>query len=656
MLTETREHIRIDLDQFKLHVKIERRIELSLHFDSPSRRFYLSVIALVVNEMKKLMRVTPIPLREHHAVLALLNETVGGSAGSSNREQLFPRIYRKWKGALPDLENAPLFRVLGKNKQYGDGIEKIYRFSEEEKDSWANLFEYKGSGENVRLRFSVDKIGVSIDDVVITYGDRTNLRDAFAWDNFIETLKQRKRQESKYVTDVNRVSKLTSTSKQVTAKKPSMWIGLLAILVLSISVITVYTSYLNPRPTMEPASLEKMALPLPDKPSIVVLPFENMTGDPRNEYLADGITENIITALSKIDNFFVISRTSSFYYKRKQVRAKQVSEELGVRYLLEGSFQSEGNRIRITAQLVDALKGDHIWAEKYDSDKTGILDVMDEITKAIVSNLRTKITRGEFARIIEDTQSFEAWDYTTQATLLMGRHGRENNARARELLELALDIDPTYIGALVLLSHCYRRDAKYGWSESRTKSMEKAVLTAERALALDESNGLTFSLLGLIYSTQEQYENAIAATEKAIILNPNLSDSYVILADTLVRVGRADEAVTLMKKAFRNSPHSRCGYFYVFGKSLWFDGQYEEALGACQKMLECSLKESPFYLRSAHFYLALTYSELEREEEARIHALEYSKLRPEGVTKIKYIDHPAYLRRLSEAMQKLEME
>ena len=197
MLTETKEHIRIDLDQFKLHVKIERRIELSLHFDSPSRRFYLSVIAFVVNEMKRLKRITSIPLKEHHAVIALLNETVGGFAGSSSKENLFPRIYRKWKGILPDLENAPLFRVLGKNKEYGDGIEKVYRFSEEEKDSWANLFEYKGSGENVRLRFSMDRIGVSIDDVVITYGEGANLRDAQAWDKYLENLRQSDRNETK---------------------------------------------------------------------------------------------------------------------------------------------------------------------------------------------------------------------------------------------------------------------------------------------------------------------------------------------------------------------------------------------------------------------------------------------------------------------------
>ena len=144
MFTEAEEQIKIDLDQFKLHIHIEQRMELSLHFDSPSRRFYLSVIALVVNEMKRLDRIAPIPLEAHLEVLTLLNETVGSSVGSSKKENLIPRIYKKWKSALPDMENAPLFRIPGKKKEYVDTIEKKYRFSEEVKDAWANLFDYKG--------------------------------------------------------------------------------------------------------------------------------------------------------------------------------------------------------------------------------------------------------------------------------------------------------------------------------------------------------------------------------------------------------------------------------------------------------------------------------------------------------------------------------
>ena len=162
MAENTKPHpITIDLNQFKLHIELKNRIELTLHFNSPSRRFYLSVIAFVVNEMKRQGKITSIPLEGHHDLLALLNETIGGSAGSSEKENLLSRIYRKWQHALPNLEEAPLFMVLGRKKGYEEGIGKTYPFTETEKDSWANLFEYKGSHENVRLKFAVDKIGAS---------------------------------------------------------------------------------------------------------------------------------------------------------------------------------------------------------------------------------------------------------------------------------------------------------------------------------------------------------------------------------------------------------------------------------------------------------------------------------------------------------------
>ena len=177
--------ITIDLNDFKLRIALKNRIELTLHFDSPSRKFYLSVIALVVNEMNRLGKITSIPLEGHHDVLALLNETIGGSAGSSGEEHLLPRIYRKWKHALPNLEEAQLFKVVGRKKLNDIGNGKVYPFTEEEKDNWANLFEYKGSEEHVRLRFSIDKIGASLDDVVIVYEDSLN---GEVWDSFLSSL------------------------------------------------------------------------------------------------------------------------------------------------------------------------------------------------------------------------------------------------------------------------------------------------------------------------------------------------------------------------------------------------------------------------------------------------------------------------------------
>jgi hypothetical protein len=190
--------ITIDLNQFKLHIAIKNRIELTLHFNSPSRRFYLSVIALVVNEMKRQGKITSIPLEGHHDLLALLNETIGGSAGSSEEENLLSRIYKKWQHALPDLEEAPLFKVLGKKKEYDEGTSRTYSFTEDEKDCWANLFEYKGSHENVRLKFAIDKIGATLNDVAIIYEDSLN---GEAWEKFLLSLKEKKAEPGKPVSE-----------------------------------------------------------------------------------------------------------------------------------------------------------------------------------------------------------------------------------------------------------------------------------------------------------------------------------------------------------------------------------------------------------------------------------------------------------------------
>jgi hypothetical protein len=199
MTEKSKKCIHIDLNQFKLHIEFPHTPALTLHFDSQSRRFYLSVIALVVYEMKRLGRVTSIPLEEHLELLGLLNETVGGSGGSSERAHLLPRIYRKWKDSLSDLEDAPLFKIMGKKRNFEEGIGPVYRFTDEEKDTWANLFEYRGSEEHVRLRFSIDKLGANLENVAITYGEDPALRDDAAWDKFIDDLRQEVEKQQEHI-------------------------------------------------------------------------------------------------------------------------------------------------------------------------------------------------------------------------------------------------------------------------------------------------------------------------------------------------------------------------------------------------------------------------------------------------------------------------
>ena len=321
MVENTKNPIRIDLNEFKLHIHL-KKIQLTLHFNSPSRRFYLSVIALVVNEMKRLGKITSIPLEGHLDLLALLNETIGGSAGSSDTENLLPRIYRKWKDALPNLEDAPLFKVLGRRKEYDEGIGKTYPFTEAEKDSWANLFEYQGSEENVRLKFAIDRIGATLDDIVIVYEDSL---DGDAWERFLSSLKEKKRRGNLPEAEaIQSPSEVPESSVSPIEKQKTLWQGrrrwavLVALIVVIAAAATLATwkLYLKPAPDKK-ASVEKMAFPLPDKPSIAVLPFANMSGDPEaGVFLRRDHRGNHHRSL-QIPRLFVIARNSTFAYKGK---------------------------------------------------------------------------------------------------------------------------------------------------------------------------------------------------------------------------------------------------------------------------------------------------------------------------------------------------
>jgi len=232
-------------------------------------------------------------------------------------------------------------------------------------------------------------------------------------------------------------------------------IGLsVAVVVLVVAALGIWQFYMR-RPTVEPASVEKMAFPLPEKPSIAVLPFDNMSGDPEQDYIADGFTENIITGLSQIPAMFVIARNSVFTYKGKPVKVKQVSEELGVKYVLEGSIQKVGDRLRVNAQLIDALEGHHLWAERYDRDLKDLFNLQDDITMKIVTALEVKLTRGEILGASYKTGSFEAWSHLPRGFSFLNRGTKEDLFKARKHFEQAVNLDSDYAYAWTLLAWTY---------------------------------------------------------------------------------------------------------------------------------------------------------------------------------------------------------
>ena len=288
-------------------------------------------------------------------------------------------------------------------------------------------------------------------------------------------------------------------------------------------------------------------LPLPDKPSIAVLPFTNISGDLEQEYFSDGITEDIITDLSKVSALFVIARNSVFTYKGRAVRVQEVSRDLGVRYVVEGSVRKSGNRVRITAQLIDGMSGGHMWAERYDRDLTDIFALQDEITEKIVAALQVKLTEGEQEQVARRyTENLVAYDYFLRGRADQARATKETNAQAREMFERAIELDPNFAGAYAVLSHTYSRDWSYQWSDD-TQALERASEAAKKAVTLDDSLPLAHARLAWIYLWRRQHEQAIAEVKRAIFLDPNFAEGYARLGIILTYAGRPGEGIDLVR-------------------------------------------------------------------------------------------------------------
>jgi adenylate cyclase len=624
-MSETpRTPITIDLTQFKLHIELPKTPALTLQFNSPSRRFYLSVIALVVTEMKRLGRITSIPVEEHLELLALLNETIGGSAGSSEREHLLPRIYRKWKDALPDLEDAPLFKVLGRKRDYEEGLGPTYRFTEEQKDTWANLFEYRGSEEHVRLRFSIDRLGMGLNDVAITYGEDPTLRDNAAWEAFVAGLRRENEEApeptSRALEEPEAPAPWQRTKRKLWSSR-WRWPAIAAVIgVVAAFAIWRYAWY-APQEKIAP---EEMAFPLPEKPSIAVLPFENMSGDPELEYLSDGITEHIITCLSKVPKLFVIARHSTFTYKGKPILVQQVSRELGVRYVVEGGIHRSGERIRITAQLIDAITGHHLWAESYDRELKDVFALQDEITMEILRAIEVKLTEGEQARIYRrGTDSIEAYVKALKAIEYHERFNKDDMIVARRLCEEAIALDPEYARPYRVLAYTHLMEPFYGTGTPPKRSMKRALELAKKAVSLDDSHPCGYECLSYIYVVTRQYEKAIAEAERAVALDPNGADSHVALGYALQIAGRPEEAITSINKAIRSNPIAPGHYFRHLGCAYRMVGRYEEAIAAYRKALD----RSPDSIMT-HVHLTATYSLAGRDAEARAQAKEVLRVQP----------------------------
>jgi adenylate cyclase len=363
---------------------------------------------------------------------------------------------------------------------------------------------------------------------------------------------------------------------------------------------------------------------LPDKPSIAVLPFANMSGDSEQEYFTDGISEDLITDLSKVSALFVIARNSSFTYKGRAVKVQEIGRELGVRFVLEGSIRKAGNRVRITAQLVDTQSGGHLWADRFDRDLTDIFATQDEVVQKIVGTLAIKLTQREVSLLRRGTRNIEAYECWLRARDQLGRGTRDAALQARILHRRALEIDPHFAAPCAGLTFVALADYINGWADEPDKALEEAEEWARQAIALDDREPAAFGALGNALVWRRRHEDALVQLARAIELDQNYAQAHAITGMALVYAGRAAEALEPFATGMRLDPHYPNIVLHLLAQAHFSLGQDEIAA----KHLNERITRNP-NTDASRMLLAACYGHLGRGEEARAAWAELIEVNPD---------------------------
>ena len=400
-------------------------------------------------------------------------------------------------------------------------------------------------------------------------------------------------------------------------------VALIGLVIIAASLIG-WSGSLQQSKKIEAASLDNMAYPLPNKPSIAVLPFENYSEDEKLGFVASGLTEDLTAALSRAPGLFVIARNSTATYKGKPTDVKQVAEEQSVQYVLYGSIQKAGDKLRINIQLVDALNGRHLWADRFDRQMRDIFTLQDEIVKHVIVELQGKLTMGDSARVISrGTRNLEAWLLQLEGYSEMQKWTKESLVRARELYTAAYDADPNWAWPLGGISLTYWADAKQGYNALRDESIRLGFEFAERAIEIDPNSPLGWYSLGTMYFLTNQPERGIELERKSIELAPN---DFSIVAGMAMRIkdfGQEKEAIELFRHAMRLSPKHPWWVPFGYGLALHLVGDKEDAVQAYKKAIDLGAKNARTYAR-----LAAVYVDMGRMDDAKFAIEEALRLEP----------------------------
>ncbi len=390
--------------------------------------------------------------------------------------------------------------------------------------------------------------------------------------------------------------RVTGADRKGQAKGVPVWrrkfVLVSAVATLIVIVVAVVWNFHLRTPAIEPASKERMAFPLPDKPSIAVLPFVNMSEDPQQEYFSDGLTEDIITDLSAISQLFVIARNSTFAYKGRPFKIKQVAEELGVRYVLEGSVRKSGNEVRINSQLIDATTGHHLWAERYDGQLIDIFTLQDKISQKIVTALKVKLSVGEQEQVVrKETENIKAYDAFLQGWNYYRRNTPQDWGKAISHFQKAIELDPDFSRAYAAIAMIYWRYSRTSMSYFQDSELgvnyHEAIARAREYLELAriKPTSIYYRVEASMALYRRQYAKAVAEAGQSIDLDSNDVDGIYTLAYILMAVGKTERAVELIKKGMRLDPHNIAEPLYLLGMVHFARGQLKETVSNIERAL-----------------------------------------------------------------------
>ena len=382
------------------------------------------------------------------------------------------------------------------------------------------------------------------------------------------------------------------------------------LLVISAAAAYAYIAWLPQQEAIMPASDVQVSV---DKPSIAILPFTNMSGDPEQEYFADGITEDLTTDLSRISGLFVVARNSAFSYKGRTVDVRTVAEELGVRYVLEGSIRRANNQIRINAQLIDGSSGGHIWAERFDGTMADVFALQDDVNRKIVAALEVSLTTADEKRFDRvETTNPEAYDVLLRGIEQYNTFTPDAVADAREIFKQAVAFDPDYARAYANIALTHATEVNFFWSKNREESIRLGLEFARKALELDDSIPQIYLTRSILYLSQRQHQAALEAAQRTIEVHPNYADGYATMAFISIYSGDFEQGLDALDQVIRLSPQSTGVYLSVKGRILFSMERYDEAL----PLLKESLDRNPAFDRM-HLTLAAIQAQLGQIEEAQ---------------------------------------